>query len=242
MIYYSTYFLVVIGAVICMAASAHVQSVYRRYAGVMSSAGLTGAEVAYRLLQANGITDVSIGHVRGSLTDHYDPAKKIVNLSDTTYGSRSVAAIGVAAHECGHVMQHHSGYVPLSIRTALVPAANIGSNLGLPMVIIGLFLGAGVRYTDGGTSIGTILVEIGVVLFFFGVLFQLVTLPVEFDASHRALKMLKQYQILDDRELPYSRKVLSAAAMTYVAAAASSILQFLRVLLIAGVGRRRDDD
>lgn len=241
MIYYSTYILVVIGALLCMAASAHVNSVYRKYARVASTAGLTGAETAERILRMNGITDVSIGHVRGELTDHYDPSRRIVNLSDATYGSRSVAAIGVAAHECGHVVQHHTGYFPLSVRTALVPVANLGSNLGLPMVIIGLFLGAGVRLSDGGTSIGTIIAEIGVILFACGVLFQIVTLPVEFDASHRALKMLKQYQILDERELSASRKVLTAAALTYVAAAASSILQLLRLILIAGGGRRRDD-
>jgi Zn-dependent membrane protease YugP len=235
-----TYILVIIGAVICMIASARVKSVFNKYSRIQSSAGMTGAQAAERILELNNISDVSVQHISGSLTDHYDPSKGVVNLSDATYGSTSVAAIGVAAHECGHVMQHHTGYVPLNIRTALVPAANIGSNMGLPMVIIGLLLGVG--YTASGSqSIGSIICSLGIALFCFGVLFQLVTLPVEFDASHRALKMLKSYNILNENELPYSRAVLGAAAMTYVAAAASSILQLLRLLLIVGGNRRRSD-
>ncbi|MCI2048380.1 MAG: zinc metallopeptidase [Lachnospiraceae bacterium] len=235
-----TYILVIIGAVICMIASARVNSTYSKYARIQSSAGMTGAQAAQCILERSGVTDVSVGHVSGNLTDHFDPSKMVVNLSDATYASTSVAAIGVAAHECGHVMQHHTGYAPLAFRAALVPIANIGSNMGLPMVILGLILGVG--YTNSGAlTFGGILCDIGIALFCFGVLFQLVTLPVEFDASSRGLKMLEQYNILNQNELPYSRAVLHAAAMTYVAAAASSILQMLRLLLLVSGGRRRSD-
>lgn len=223
-----TYLLVVIGAVICMAASAKVNSTYQKYARVRSMSGMTGAEAARRILQMSGVTDVTVEHVKGNLTDHYDPARKVVRLSDATYGSTSVAAVGVAAHECGHVMQHHTGYVPLSIRTALVPVANLGSNLGLPIVILSLIFG-----------LSQTLVTIGIVLFSLGVLFQIVTLPVEFDASHRALEMLESYGILGSGEIDGSRKVLWAAALTYVAAAAASVLQLLRLILLSN-RRRRD--
>ena len=223
-----TYILVVIGAIICMAASARVNSTFNKYARVRSASGMTGAEAAERILRMAGVTDVRVEHVAGNLTDHYDPRTKVVRLSDATYGSTSVAAVGVAAHECGHVMQHHEGYVPLSLRTALVPVANIGSNLGLPIVILSLIFG-----------LSDTLVTVGIVLFSAGVLFQLVTLPVEFNASSRALRMLESCGILGSGEVKQSRAVLSAAALTYVAAAAASILQLLRLLLLAN--RRRDD-
>ena len=179
----------------------------------------------------SGVTDVSIEHVSGQLTDHYDPSKQVVRLSDATYASDSVAALGVAAHECGHVMQHETGYIPLNIRTALVPVANIGSNLGLPIVVLGLMLG-----------LSQTLCMVGIVMFLFGVLFQIVTLPVEFDASRRGLEMLENYGILGSNELELSKKVLRAAALTYVAAAASSILQLLRLIILTNgrSGRRRD--
>lgn len=224
-----TYILVIIGAVLSMAASSLVNSTYQRYARVMSRTGMTGAQTAERILQVNGVTDVRVQHVKGTLTDHYDPSKKVVNLSDSTYGSRSVAAIGVAAHECGHVMQHHEGYLPLTVRTALVPLANFGSNVGIWIVMIGLVLGLSGFLTD-----------LGIILFSLGVLFQIVTLPVEFDASHRALRMLTQYGILDDSENAQTRKVLTAAAMTYVAAAASSILSLLRLIILSNNRKRRD--
>ncbi|MBE5860164.1 MAG: zinc metallopeptidase [Butyrivibrio sp.] len=229
MFYDPTYILVLIGAVLCMAASGLVNATYSKYARVRSMTGKTGAQVAQELLMRNGITDVRVAHVSGNLTDHYDPRTKTVNLSDATYGSNSVAAIGVAAHECGHVLQHHTGYVPLSIRAALVPAANIGSKLGLPIIILGIIIGM------------TPLAKLGVVVFSLAVAFQLVTLPVEFNASSRALVMLGDYGILAEDELSKSRKVLSAAALTYVAAAASSILQLLRLVLIVGGGNRRRD-
>lgn len=223
-----TYILVLIGVVVSMAASANVKRTYSRYSTVRSASGMTGAETARRILQMSGINDVTVQHVSGSLTDHYDPSSKTVRLSDATFASDSVAAVGVAAHECGHVIQHHTGYVPLNIRTALVPAANIGSKLGIPMVIIGLMI-----------SFLRPVTTIGIFLFFFAVLFQVVTLPVEFDASSRGLKLLQDCGVLGEEELSMSRKVLSAAAMTYVAAAASSALQLLRLVLLSR-NRRRD--
>lgn len=224
----TTYLLVIIGAVLCLLASAHVKSTYRKYAGIRSASGITGAQAAEAILRRNGVVGVTVQHVAGELTDHYDPSRGVVNLSDATYNSTSVAAIGVAAHECGHVMQHETGYLPLRLRTALVPVANIGSNLGIWIVMLGLIFG-----------LNQSLAMIGVYLFSFGVLFQLVTLPVEFDASHRALVMLQDYGILGDTEVKSSRAVLNAAAMTYVASAAASVLQLLRLLMLVNGGRRR---
>lgn len=224
----TTYLLVIIGAVLCLVASAHVKSTYRKYAGIRSASGITGAQAAEAILRRNGVVGVTVQHVAGELTDHYDPSRGVVNLSDATYNSTSVAAIGVAAHECGHVMQHETGYLPLRLRTALVPVANIGSNLGIWIVMMGLIFG-----------LNQSLAMIGVYLFSFGVLFQLVTLPVEFDASHRALVMLQDYGILGDTEVKSSRAVLNAAAMTYVASAAASVLQLLRLLMLVNGGRRR---
>ena len=227
--YSASYLLVIIGAVLCLLASARVKSTYRKYAKVRSASGLTGAQAAEMILRRNGVLGVTVQHVAGELTDHYDPARGVVNLSDATYNSTSVAAIGVAAHECGHVMQHEQGYLPLRIRTALVPVANIGSNIGIWIVMIGVILG-----------MNSTLAMIGVYLFSFGVLFQIVTLPVEFNASRRALAMLQDYGMLGQTEIQGSRSVLSAAAMTYVASAAASVLQLLRLLLIVNGGRRRD--
>lgn len=232
-----TYFLVIIGAILCMGASQMVTSTYRKYSKVRARGGMTGAEAAQRILQMSGIRDVQIQHVRGDLTDHYDPVKKVLRLSDTVYDSRSVAAIGVAAHECGHALQHKEGYFPLKFRSALVPAANIGSKLGFPLVILGLVLGIGFDLPGGGYFS---LAQIGIWVFALAVLFQLVTLPVEFNASGRALKMLGSYGVMTDDEVDDCKRVLGAAALTYVAAAASSVLQLLRLLLLAG-NRRRDD-
>ena len=226
LLYNFSYILVLIGAGICLLASLRVKSTYKKFARVRSMCGMTGAQAAQEILRRNGLTDVHVQHVAGELTDHYDPRTKTVNLSDSTYGSNSVAAISVAAHECGHVMQHHTGYLPLSIRSAIVPAANIGSKLGIPIVMIGLIIGF------------TPLAEIGIWVFSLALLFQLVTLPVEFDASHRALGMLTEYGILAVDEVDYGKKVLGAAAMTYVAAAASTVLQLLRLVLLVNGGRR----
>lgn len=235
--YDPTYVLVLIGAILSIAASQMVNSTYRKYSRVRARSGMTGAEAARRILQMSGITDVQIQHISGELTDHYDPSGKVLRLSDTVYDSRSVAAIGVAAHECGHALQHKEGYAPLKIRSALVPAANLGSRLGLPIVILGLILGIGFPLPGGGYFS---LAQIGIWIFTLAVLFQIVTLPVEFNASGRALKMLGSYGIMNDDEVDDCKKVLGAAALTYVAAAAASILQLLRLVILAR-GRRRDD-
>lgn len=226
-----TYILVVIGAIICMIASAKVKSTFGKYSQYRSMSGMNGAQVAQRVLQAAGIYDVAVRHVSGSLTDHYDPRTKTVNLSDPVYNSTSVAALGVAAHECGHAIQHAKNYAPLSIRSALVPVANFGSMLAWPLILIGLFI---------NSRSSLLIIDIGILLFSAAVLFQLVTLPVEFDASRRALVMLRTQGILGDDELKYTRKVLKSAALTYVASAAAAILQLLRIILLTN-GRRRDD-
>lgn len=225
-----TYILVVIGAIICMIASAKVKTTFNKYSQYRSYSGMNGAQVAQRVLEAAGIYDVTVRHVSGNLTDHYDPSTKTVNLSDPVYNSYSVAALGVAAHECGHAIQHAKNYVPLSLRSALVPVANFGSMLAWPLILIGLFI-------NGRSS--TLIIDLGIVLFSTAVLFQLVTLPVEFDASRRALVMLRTQNILSDDELKNTRKVLKSAAFTYVASAAAAILQLLRIILL--VGGRRDD-
>ena len=226
-----TYILVVIGAVICMIASARVKGTFNKYSQLRSMSGMNGAQVAQRVLQAAGIYDVQVRHVSGSLTDHYDPRTKTVNLSDPVYNATSVAALGVAAHECGHAIQHAKSYAPLSIRSALVPIANFGSMLAWPVILIGLLF---------NTRSSGLIIDIGLLLFSAAVLFQLVTLPVEFDASRRALVMLRTQGILADDELKYTRRVLKSAALTYVASAAAAILQLLRIILITN-GRRRDD-
>lgn len=226
-----TYVLVLIGAVICLIASARVKSTFNKYSRYRSMSGMTGAQAAERILNSAGIYDVTVCHISGSLTDHYNPSKKTLNLSDSVYGSNSVAAIGVAAHECGHAIQHQKNYVPLTLRTAIVPVANIGSTLAWPLILIGLFF---------NSSTGAMLINLGILCFSFAVLFQLVTLPVEFNASRRALHILGEQGILSDSELPYTRKVLKAAALTYVASAAAAILQLLRLVLLFG-GRNRDD-
>lgn len=226
-----TYILVVIGAVICMIASARVKGTFNKYSQLRSMSGMNGAQVAQRVLQAAGIYDVQVRHVSGSLTDHYDPRTKTVNLSDPVYNATSVAALGVAAHECGHAIQHAKSYAPLSIRSALVPIANFGSMLAWPVILIGLLF---------NTRSSGLIIDIGILLFSAAVLFQLVTLPVEFDASRRALVMLRTQGILADDELRYTRRVLKSAALTYVASAAAAILQLLRIILITN-GCRRDD-
>lgn len=226
-----TYILVVIGAVICMIASARVKGTFNKYSQLRSMSGMNGAQVAQRVLQAAGIYDVQVRHVSGSLTDHYDPRTKTVNLSDPVYNATSVAALGVAAHECGHAIQHAKSYAPLSIRSALVPIANFGSMLAWPVILNGLLF---------NTRSSGLIIDIGILLFSAAVLFQLVTLPVEFDASRRALVMLRTQGILADDELRYTRRVLKSAALTYVASAATAILQLLRIILITN-GRRRDD-
>lgn len=210
-----------------MAASARVKSTFSIYSRVRSASGLTGAEAARRILHMAGITDVTVVPISGSLTDHYNPRNKQLALSQDVYDRTSVAAIGVAAHECGHAIQDAQNYVPLNLRSAIVPVANIGSTLSWPLFLAGLIL-----------SIRPLL-TLGILLFSFAVLFQLVTLPVEFNASARALKMLESSGMLGTDEVKSAKKVLTAAALTYVAALASSILQLLRLIILAG-GRDRD--
>ncbi len=221
-----TYILIVIGVVLSMAASAMVHSSFSKYNRVRSSSGLTGAETARRILAYAGITDVSVSHVSGNLTDHYNPKTKDVGLSDSVYGSNSVAAIAVAAHECGHVIQHANSYVPLSIRSALVPVANFGSGASWFIILAGIFFSM------------PPLVTIGIVLFSAAVLFQVVTLPVEINASRRALAILEECGILGSTEKRGAKRVLRAAALTYVASAAAAILQLLRLLILFGRNSR----
>ena len=227
----STYFLVLIGAILCMIASANVKSTYNKYAKYRSASGMTGAQAAERILRAAGIYDVRIGHVGGELTDHYNPKTKVVNLSDSVHSASSIAAIGVAAHECGHAIQHARGYVPLNLRSAFVPVANFGSTLAWPLILIGVFI---------NSQSSQLIINAGIFLFSFAVIFQLITLPVEFNASRRALALLNQNGILGQQELHGTKKVLFAAALTYVASAASAMLQLLRIILLFG-GRRNDD-
>ena len=226
-----TYILVVIGAIICLIASARVKTTYAKYSKYRSMSGLTGAQAAERILHDAGIYDVQVGHISGNLTDHYNPKTKVLNLSDSVYGSTSVAAIGVAAHECGHAIQHQNNYVPLKIRGALVPIANFGAGISWPLIVIGILM--------GGSSL---LINIGIWMFVAVVAFHLVTLPVEFNASSRALKIMESSGILHGDENRYAKEVLGAAALTYVAGAASMILQLLRLLILTGAFRRNDDE
>lgn len=222
-----TYILVIIGAMICMAASANVKQTFARYSRLPNKRGITGAQVAKMILDNAGIVGIRVEHISGELTDNFSPRENTVHLSDSVYDSTSIAAIGVAAHECGHVIQHHKGYAPIKIRNAIIPVVNFGSMLAWPVMIIGLVVGAAQLF------------KIGILLFSFTLLFQVVTLPVEFNASRRALKILSQSNLLYDDEIGKARSVLTAAAMTYVAAAISTLLQLLRLILL--FGNRRDD-
>ena len=222
----STYILVLLGAALCAIASWNVSHTYKKFSSLRNCRGLTAESVAAQMLRSAGISDVRIERVSGSLTDHYSPREKVLRLSDSVYGSSSVAAIGVAAHECGHAIQHKVGYLPLKLRSASVPVANFGSMLYWPLIVLGLLLG----------SIG--LAQVGVVLFGAVVLFQLITLPVEFNASRRAMQILSEGNLLVGEELSAAGTVLRAAAMTYVASLFSSLLQLLRLVLLTN--RRRD--
>ena len=221
----TTYILVIIGALICAGASLNVNRTYRRYSTFANHRGITAEAAAAQILRSAGITDVRIERIHGSLTDHYSPRERVLRLSDSVYGSTSVAAIGVAAHECGHAIQHQVGYFPLKLRSLSVPVANIGSMIYWPVILLGLILG----YME--------LAQIGVLLFGLVVAFQLITLPVEINASGRALRVLSDSGILAGDEMQGAEKVLRAAAMTYVAALFSSVLQLLRLMLLT----RRDD-
>lgn len=221
-----TFILVIIGIAISLWASWYVKHNFNKYDQYDSRRGTSGAEAARYILDQSGLQNIQINRVSGNLTDNYNPGNKTLNLSDSTYSSTSVAAIGVAAHECGHAIQDKNAYVPMRARAALVPAVNLGSNFSIPLIFVGILLGR--NHT---------LIMAGIILFSLVVLFQLVTLPVEFNASGRAIKILSSGDLLEDNEVPMVRKVLGAAALTYVAAALSSALQLIRLILIFGNNR-----
>ncbi len=225
-----TYWLVIAGTVICMLASANVNSTMKKYQKKANSTGISGAECARRILNQEGLYQVQIECLNAGQGDHYDPRTNTVRLSRENYMSASITAVGVAAHECGHAIQHAKGYGPLRLRTALVPVANFGSKIGMPLILVGILL-----------SWNQALIQLGIWAFALSVLFQLVTLPVEFNASSRATVKLEQFGILTADENRGCKKVLSAAALTYVAAAASTILQLLRLIMLFGGNRRKDD-
>ncbi len=228
-----TYIVLVIPAMIlALYAQNKVNSTFKKYSRVASRSGMTGAQAARRLMELNGIYDVSIERVSGNLTDHYDPSKKVLRLSDSVYSDTSVAAIGVAAHETGHAIQHARGYVPLTLRTVMVPLANLGSTLSMPLIFLGILFSFSSR-------MGNSMINLGILLFGLSVVFTIITLPVEFNASRRAVACLGDSGILYDDEIGGVKKVLSAAAMTYVASTAVALANFLRLIIIFG-GRRRD--
>lgn len=222
---------IILGMVICLIASWNVKSTFKRYSDVHNARGLTAAQAARQILDSNGLHHVPIERVSGNLTDHYDPRANVVRLSDSVYDSTSVASLGVAAHECGHAVQHATSYAPIKVREAVLPLTNIGSNLWYIIFVVGLALSS--------SAFGAMLVWVGIILFALVVLFQIVTLPVEFNASRRALNTLESYHMLEEGELKQSAKVLRAAALTYVAAVANALLQLFRLLAIAGNRRRR---
>lgn len=215
-----------------------VKSSFSRYNKVLSKRNTTGAQAAQLLLQKNGIYDVRISHISGSLTDNYNPSNKVLSLSDSTYSSASIAAIGVAAHETGHAIQHATGYKALGLRSTLVPAANIGSRFGPTLAILGIIFGNTAKASEI-FSIAQLITNIGIILFGIAVLFYLITLPVEFNASRRALKILRDTNTLDKSELSGVRKVLSAAAMTYVASALTAIGSLLRLIILSNSRNNR---
>ncbi len=227
--YYDSYYLILVLPALLIATFAQfkVQSTFKKYASVMSRRGKTAAQIVRHILNENGLHAVTIERVSGNLTDHYDPRTNVIRLSDSVHDSTSVASIGVAAHEAGHAVQHATGYVPIKMRNAVLPVANIGSTLAFPLVLLGIIM-----------SIEP-LISAGIILFSALVLFQLITLPVEFNASRRAIKTLNANYILDEEELSAAKKVLSAAALTYVAAALVSAMQLLRLVLLSNNRRRR---
>ena len=221
--FYDYYYIILVipAIIISMYAQFKVQSTYKKYSEVMSKKGLTAHDVTRKILDLSGLTNVKIEHIAGKLSDHYDPRTNVIRLSDSVYSDTSVASLGVAAHEAGHAIQHAIGYFPIKLRNTVLPVANIGSRLSVPLIILGIILSF------------EPLISFGILLFSFVLLFQVITLPVEFNASRRALSILNDTNMLDESELIGSKKVLSAAAMTYVAAALVSATQLLRLLLIS---------
>ena len=215
-------------------AQARVNSAFNKYSKVMNARGLTGAEAARQILDRNGLYNVKVQRISGNLTDNFDPRTNVVNLSDSTYSSNSVSAVGVAAHECGHAVQYATGYGPIRVRNGIFPVVNVCSKLAMPIILVGFILTA-----FGG--IAPIVIDIGILLYCATVLFQVITLPVEFNASSRALKTLESYNMMSPDELKGAKKVLSAAAMTYVAATLSALLTLLRLILISSNARNSRD-
>ena len=226
--YDSMYFLVLLAFIFSMVAQMKVSGTFKKYAKIRNKRGLTGAQVAEQMMHNAGIYDVSVQRVAGNLTDHYDPRTKTLRLSESVYDSTSVAAVGVAAHETGHAIQHDVGYAPLALRSFFVPLANFGSRLAIPLILIGFIFSGG----------GSTLVTLGILFFSLSVVFTIITLPVEFNASRRAIRLLADDGFLDSDEIGGAKRVLSAVAMTYVAAAFAAIAQLLRLVAIFG---RRDD-
>ena len=228
-----TYLFIVLPCVLLAAlASASVNSTFKKYARQISRRHITGAEAAQRVLHANGVYNVRIERVSGNLTDHYDPKTNVIRLSDSVYSSPSTAAIGVACHEAGHAVQYAQSYGPIKLRAAIIPITNIGSHLAMPLILLGIILGAAGSYAS-------IFIELGIACFSLSLVFQLITLPVEFNASRRAMTTIRQADLLTPDEQVGARKTLTAAAMTYVAAVAVAAAQLLRLVLLFG-GRRRD--
>lgn len=223
-----TYILVLIGVAISGIASAYVNTTFQKFNQVRSQKGVTGTQAAQFILQDSGITDVTVRPISGNLSDNYNSQDKTLNLSESTAQSMSVAAIGVAAHECGHAVQDQVNYFPMKLRHAIVPVANIGSTISFPLILVGILLGG-----------NQTLIYIGIFAFSLALLFQLITLPVEFDASRRAVKILAEGNLLTEEEVPMVKKVLFAAALTYVAGALATFLQLLRLIIL--FGGRRDD-
>ena len=225
--YDPTYILIIIGFIITFISSAYMNITFKKYQRVRSKIGLSASEVAKRILYINNLLDVPVGHVPGNLTDHYAPTTKQLNLSDTTYDSTSIASIGVAAHECGHAIQDSTNFLPLVLQLSIRPIVSFASQLSIPLILIGILLSM------------VNLAKIGVIAFLITFLYQILTLPIEFDASRRAIITLEENQILNNEEIIGVKKVLTAAALTYVAAAATTLLQFLRLLIILSSGRGR---
>ena len=236
MLYFDWTYLVLVlpCAILAMAASANVNSTFKRYSGQRSMRGLTGAQAAQRVLAANGIRDVRIERVSGNLTDHYDPKANVIRLSDSVYANTSTAAIGVACHEAGHAVQYAENYGPIKLRAAIIPVTNFGSRLAMPLILAGLLFGS-------LGEMSTFLVYLGIACFGLSFVFQVVTLPVEFNASNRAIRAIESAQLLSEEELKGAKKTLQAAAMTYVAATAVALAQLLRLIILFGGGRRRRD-
>lgn len=230
-----TYFILVLPCIILsIIASVSVNSTFKKHSSQISRRHITGAEAAQRVLSANGVTNVRIDRVRGNLTDHYDPRSNVIYLSDNVYDNASTAAIGVACHEAGHAVQYATGYSPIHIRAAIIPVTNIGSRLAMPLILLGILLSA-------FSAVSTTVIYIGIACFGLSLVFQMVTLPVEFNASRRALSAIRSGQILTEDEEKGARKTLRAAAMTYVAATAVSLAQLLRLMLLFGNRGRRND-